>query len=461
MRTDNRFLNYSKAIQIIILLFSLLALVVIIEFSTLAIVSLIPSARLGNNAQKYMECFHPIFTGKLLSVQVRKLIKEKSSEEYDPWFGYRGNHKTKKGPYLRDKMGFISNGNPSRDISKKPSGVYRIFILGGSTVAGCGVDSPEKSISANLERMLNALPAAKTRFQVINAGALGWYSPQETAFLQFELIYYKPDMVISFDGVNDARRAETILNSKGKKNKKYYWHPYHEKLRGFGRKNNIPVRIFRNAWARSSYNPARYSYFLNFLFYKLPGLLSKRNQRAAVDKKIDELKIKCAKIPKSKSQTWYEVVKAGDWVDHRTLESFPVSESYLFADRFIKNLKNINAVCQANSVQYIAILQPTLLPEFKETMSPLEKFYYDLRRQTLKRDKKNYRLSTLNYYNRCAKLAKEELGNVFFDFSQIIHNEKERMYVDWWHYNERGNVLIASKIKEVVTALINQKSKLH
>jgi len=457
MHNDNRFLNYSKGIQTFVVVFSLLALVSVVELTTLACVFFIPHVSRTNNRlfRGYWETFHPLVTGKLLGINTRDIIIKRTHEEYDPWLGYRGNHGEYKGTYAKDKMGFISNGDLSRDISEKAQGIYRIFILGGSTVAGCGTNSPKKSIAAYLERMLNAaLPAAKgnkLHFQVINAGVPGWYSSQEAAFTQFELMYYKPDMIISFDGVNDTTKAEIICGVKEKYPQRYYWHSYHHMLGRVINDTRFPVSIFRSALARSPYNPARYSYFLNFLFYKLPGLLAKQKRKAIIDKKRHELKSKYVKIPKPEKPVWGAVIKNIEWEDDKTLDKLPASGSYLFANKMVQNWKNMKAVCQANGLKYIAILQPTLLPEFKKKMLSLEKFYYDLKRQNFKRKyKRNYRLSVLKYYDECSKLAERELDGAFFDFSKILYKEKKRIYIDWWHYNKRGNVAIASKIKEIV-----------
>jgi len=155
---------------------------------------------------EYKNKFHPLFAKRALKLSNDGILKTNNLQEYDPWFGYRNNTKIKKGTLSTDKLGFISNGDNLRDISDKPPGTYRIFILGGSTVAGFGLSSSSKSISAQLEDMLNASTASAgtlRHFQVINAGVIiGWYSAPETAFAMFELLNYKPDMIISFDGWN-------------------------------------------------------------------------------------------------------------------------------------------------------------------------------------------------------------------------------------------------------------------
>src|SRR4029434_2947591 len=86
---------------------------------------------------------------------------------------------------------------------KKPAGVYRIFLLGGSAAHGVSSAPPfpvrhlsdTETIDAALERELNTNNDT-LRFEVINAAVTGYQLFQHTAYLQSELLDYDPDMVI-------------------------------------------------------------------------------------------------------------------------------------------------------------------------------------------------------------------------------------------------------------------------
>ena len=84
---------------------------------------------------------------------------------------------------------------------------FRIFILGGSSVAGTFVASENTTLAAVLEdrikeefknQKINLIP------KVINAGVGGFYSSQSFALLKWYLLPLKPDYVIFFNGSNDA-----------------------------------------------------------------------------------------------------------------------------------------------------------------------------------------------------------------------------------------------------------------
>jgi lysophospholipase L1-like esterase len=98
----------------------------------------------------------------------------------------------------------------SEVAKKKPAGVYRIFLMGGSAAHGVSSAPPfpvrhlsdTETIDAVLERLLNTNNDT-LRFEVINAAVTGYQLFQHTAYLQSELLDYDPDMVIFFDGAND------------------------------------------------------------------------------------------------------------------------------------------------------------------------------------------------------------------------------------------------------------------
>ncbi len=104
-------------------------------------------------------------------------------------------------------QGFFSAGELNFNVvPQKPPGVFRIFILGGSTVAGYGVETPLRNLptkfSETLKRHLNG-KAGFGRLEVINAGVDGYFSINEYLYFATELIHYDPDLVIFYDGWND------------------------------------------------------------------------------------------------------------------------------------------------------------------------------------------------------------------------------------------------------------------
>ena len=112
-------------------------------------------------------------------------------------------HRTKPNQHFRT-FNINSLGFRGKEIEKtKKEGYFRIVILGGSAVWGTGASNDEATISGSLERKLNDVYNTK-RFEVINAGDSAYISTQELILLFDRIIELDPDLVITFDGYNDA-----------------------------------------------------------------------------------------------------------------------------------------------------------------------------------------------------------------------------------------------------------------
>lgn len=81
----------------------------------------------------------------------------------------------------------------------KPTGTYRIILIGGSVARG---KDAEQSIAHLLEKELRQR-FSTDNIQVLNAGISGYVLQQEFILVQAVLQQYKPDMIIGLDGYND------------------------------------------------------------------------------------------------------------------------------------------------------------------------------------------------------------------------------------------------------------------
>lgn len=109
--------------------------------------------------------------------------------------------------YLTDENGFIADVDDPPTTLHKPADVYRVIVLGGSTVMGDGSPRPSQNIVAMLQAAAHdqriTAPDGK-RLEFINAGVDGYNSAQEYLYLVSDLMRYKPDLVIVYDGWNDS-----------------------------------------------------------------------------------------------------------------------------------------------------------------------------------------------------------------------------------------------------------------
>ncbi len=93
----------------------------------------------------------------------------------------------------------------SEIILEKPQNTYRIIVLGGSTVFGIGTTN-ENTIPAKLQQEFDKNNST-LNVEVINAGIPGMKSKGESYYIKNEFLQLNPDLIIVYDGVNDAQHA--------------------------------------------------------------------------------------------------------------------------------------------------------------------------------------------------------------------------------------------------------------
>jgi lysophospholipase L1-like esterase len=92
---------------------------------------------------------------------------------------------------------------------EKPSGVYRIVALGGSSTYDVSIKDNAATFTAQLEQSLKE-DYGYQNVQVINAGVPGYNSWEILVNLEFRVLDLDPDLVIIYEGTNDvhARMVE-------------------------------------------------------------------------------------------------------------------------------------------------------------------------------------------------------------------------------------------------------------
>lgn len=71
------------------------------------------------------------------------------------------------------------------------------FVIGGSAAFGWGASSNETTISGYLNEI-------QSDYHFVNAGVSSWNSTQEFYRVAMQLLQYKPDLIVVYDGFNDA-----------------------------------------------------------------------------------------------------------------------------------------------------------------------------------------------------------------------------------------------------------------
>ncbi len=115
------------------------------------------------------------------------------------YLNYYPNPEYKRGATYHNSLGYRNKELPA----KKPEGVYRIAVLGGSSTYDTGIKDNEKTFTAQLEKILNSKYGYKN-VQVVNAGVGGYNSWESLINLEFRVLDLEPDLVIVYHNTNDV-----------------------------------------------------------------------------------------------------------------------------------------------------------------------------------------------------------------------------------------------------------------
>jgi lysophospholipase L1-like esterase len=115
-----------------------------------------------------------------------------------------------------------SNSEGFRDVEHavaKPSGVYRVVVLGDSIAAGLRVERYEDTFPAILEKLLRE---RGLKAEVINLAVSGYNTQQEVELFKEKGLRYRPDLVLVAYSLTDRERVDgdilkTLLEAERQK----------------------------------------------------------------------------------------------------------------------------------------------------------------------------------------------------------------------------------------------------
>src|SRR5271157_2442112 len=112
----------------------------------------------------------------------------------------------------------VTNSKGLRDVEhayEKPSGVFRIVVIGDSFVFGAGGVEPSN-------RFTDILQASTKNTEVINMGVPAYGTDQEYSYLAEEGLKYHPDLVLVCAFYNDFSESFSIINPSNGRPKGYF-----------------------------------------------------------------------------------------------------------------------------------------------------------------------------------------------------------------------------------------------
>lgn len=320
--------------------------------------------------------------------------------------------------YLTTPDGFAPNGiaraNEVVPLAKDPN-AFRVIILGGSSVFGEFVETPDQNLGTVLEGELKQrYPGIK--IQLINAGVPGYTSAQEYLYIESELIKYQPDLIIIEDGWNDLL----------------------ENTRLFKKRSYSEVANFRNSqsWLVKNQLGNSFSFrgsllqTLSLAYYDVDDYL----MFSATYRSIRHFFI-----------SLFEKILQGKF---SKIRKEPLTFKPDAVEYYVENIERMWASSKMHNYKICFLMQPLLGLGKK----PLSKEEIETTRNHIKY--KEWQEITPAFY----ELAKKKLtelrmrnpGMCFESLENVFDQTTEHVYVDSGHLNLTGNQILARQIVNIL-----------
>ena len=324
---------------------------------------------------------------------------------------------------------------------KKSDGEFVIAVIGGSVASRFATDMAENHSLHKALVVLNP-DFARQKTVVIPLSAGGFKQPQHLFALQHALLLgFEFDLVINLDGYNDLVMA--TLNFEQGINPTFP-SGYHMAVLGQLAKG-IDYKLAQSL--ASIYNRYRYEYRL-LTFMKQTPLRQSRfvNLLAFLGMKYNKIHL---------AKAHYDVVQEAQNdtpIEFKGPTFDQQQDKYKVAvDIWKKASIQTHAICQANDIDYLHVLQPNQYVKGSKVLSENEKkvAYINSSWSTIATDAYQLLIDEGNTLNQVSNGGKSLL---FSDMTMVFKGVKEDLYFDdCCHFNARGNEILAQKIADVIS----------
>jgi hypothetical protein len=322
-------------------------------------------------------------------------------------------------PGYRNTRGVFQNGQGFRRSTEtariKPEGVYRIFVMGGSTAYGLqsmsrygqekySVIRNDETIDHYLERYLGER-VGRDHVEVINAAVTSHYSHHHLIYLNQVILKYSPDMIVFIDGFND----------------------YYAYQRGFDQ--------FRDyAYQERAHQMLDEPSVSAWLEYTGWWLFRKSHMVHVAGKTLLPFWQQLRHVGKTRARIDVDVA----------LKDLRVNAEA----NFVKMIERSALIVRHEGVVPVFTLQPELVLKQQKVLSPLEqKIYHELETE--------WQENFVEYKNRArpivtqyARTAAERSGGMYFDLTDIYGGVTGDVYTDYCHLTPMGNQRLAEYLGE-------------
>lgn len=302
-------------------------------------------------------------------------------------------------PYINHYMG--SNEFPKESNCKK------VFVFGGSTVAGDGIPCSKGLITSYLQDILNQ--NAQGCYSVYNYGSSGFNQGNELAlFVELLKAEKIPDIAVFYDGSNDATHKVAMSVP----------------LMGYSR-YVLAGQPSKGIFARFAGFVVDHSALLTYLIHG--------RHRDKYHIAMDENGVPYRTYPFD-----------GEFLSDASIEKRAVRT----AKEFVRSLALMQRLSEAYGVKVIFVLQPTIF-----TTSPLSEEESALLEKT--NQKAPYLATAHDKLNKhiLKEVSSSDRDLSFLDATSALHGKARSVFIDYVHVSPVGNEMLAKVLADKIQGL--------
>jgi hypothetical protein len=333
-------------------------------------------------------------------------------------------------PGYRNTRGIAHNNQGFRRDTdtrrEKPDGVYRIFIMGGSTAYGLqslsrygqerySIIRNDQTIDYYLEQYLQQR-LGRGKVEVINAAITSHMSHHHLIYLNQSILKYHPDMVVFIDGFNDYYPYEKDFDQ-------FRNYAYQERAhRMMSEPTGEALASYTGWWL------FRRSHFIHLAGRSVLPVWQKVTNSRRVRARID--------VPDA-------------------LQNLRVNAQ----GNFLKMVERIALILRQEKVVPVFTLQPELVFQQSKVLTAMEKnIYHELATEW----QENY----VEFKNKARPIVTEYLrettarnGALFFDLTDVFGGMTEDAYTDYCHLTPMGNRRLAEYVGEKILPIVRTNGR--
>ena len=377
-----------------------------------------------------------------IAIKLENQETSNDSEMFHPYVGYVGRPEhAYSEKNINNKYGVVSVKDYTYPY-KKNENDFVIAVIGGSVAAGF----TKKGGEGYLQKYLNGYGLDKN-IVLINMAKGGFKQPQQLFHLQYALLSgFEFDAVLNIDGFNDiVFAAHNIDNNINPIFPSGYHMRMLSKMRTGQKFDPDIVNLLSDYY--SSYEdelrllsfiqkpPFKYSIFLNLI----GDQLTKRNLV-----RVRKIEFKML-LGGQRSMTSEFRGPQYNWED----DKYEVS-----ANIWKKSSEYLYAICKANNLLYIHVLQPNQYVKGSKQLTDHEK-------EVAYKPDHEWAVAAREGYSYLIDKGQElnDKGFPFYDLTMIFNDSKDDVYVDTCcHFDHNGHEIMAQQIAEYIILEIDKQA---